>query len=232
MTYVMSDIHGHMGRFRSVLRQIRLEEDDVLYVLGDVIDRHPDGIRILSALMASPNVRMIPGNHEDMMLRAMDVPYDLGRRDQMRERARAFALWYANGGEVTHRTLMRMGEAERERIFRALRDLPLNLTAEVGDVSYLLVHGAPTQLAPPDEDLRMFALWQRVTEDDALPGDMTVVFGHTPTDRYQDDDPLRIWYGDRRIGIDCGSGFPEMDPVCGRLACLRLDDMAEFYSEM
>ncbi|MEA5050658.1 MAG: hypothetical protein VB021_04200 [Oscillospiraceae bacterium] len=28
-------------------------------------------------------------------------------------------------------------------------------------------------------------------------------------------------------GIDCGSGYPDV----GRLACLRLDDMKEFYSE-
>ena len=62
MTYVLSDIHGHLRRFRSVLEQIRPGPEDVLYVLGDVIDRHPDGIRLLTALMASPYVRMIPGN--------------------------------------------------------------------------------------------------------------------------------------------------------------------------
>lgn len=67
MTYVMSDIHGHMQRFRSVMKQIKLQPEDTLYVLGDVIDRNPDGIRILRELMAMLNVKMTLGNHELMM---------------------------------------------------------------------------------------------------------------------------------------------------------------------
>ena len=35
-----------------------------------------------------------------------------------------------------------------------------------------------------------------------------------------------IWKGDNAIGIDCGSGYEY-----GRLSCLRLDDMKEFYSD-
>ena len=51
MIYVMSDIHGNMRRFNSIMEQIQLQPEDTLYVLGDVIDRHPDGIRILCKLM-------------------------------------------------------------------------------------------------------------------------------------------------------------------------------------
>ena len=48
---------------------------------------------------------------------------------------------------------------------------------------------------------------------------------------------LTIWQNRRgtAIGIDCGSGFDDdisdANPVQGRLACLRLDDMKEFYSQ-
>ena len=59
MIYVMSDIHGNMRRFRSVMNKIKLQSDDTLYVLGDVIDRHPEGIQILSELMEKKNVKMI-----------------------------------------------------------------------------------------------------------------------------------------------------------------------------
>ncbi len=51
MIYVMSDIHGNRRRFDSIMNQIDLKSDDQLYVLGDVIDRHPDGIPILLQLM-------------------------------------------------------------------------------------------------------------------------------------------------------------------------------------
>ena len=47
MIYVMSDIHGQKRRFDSVMKQINLQPDDTLYILGDVIDRNPDGIKIL-----------------------------------------------------------------------------------------------------------------------------------------------------------------------------------------
>lgn len=46
MIYVMSDIHGCLNRYRNVLRQIRLRKDDHLYILGDVIDRGPEGLRM------------------------------------------------------------------------------------------------------------------------------------------------------------------------------------------
>ena len=46
---------------------------------------------------------------------------------------------------------------------------------------------------------------------------------------------MDIWFGKGLIGIDCGASYPEgEDPWSGRrgrLACLRLDDMKEFYSE-
>ena len=39
--------------------------------------------------------------------------------------------------------------------------------------------------------------------------------------------PMAIWHGRNKIGIDCGCARG----ADGRLGCLRLDDMQEFYSE-
>lgn len=57
MIYVLSDIHGNMKRFDSIMEQINLKPEETLYVLGDVIDRYPDGIKILRKLMKMNNVR-------------------------------------------------------------------------------------------------------------------------------------------------------------------------------
>ena len=38
MIYVLSDIHGNLKNFNSIMDQINLQETDTLYVLGDVID--------------------------------------------------------------------------------------------------------------------------------------------------------------------------------------------------
>lgn len=51
MNYVLSDIHGNIYALDSILEQINLQSTDKLYVLGDVIDRHPYGLLILQKLM-------------------------------------------------------------------------------------------------------------------------------------------------------------------------------------
>ena len=71
MIYVMSDIHGNLERFESIMRQINLKEEDTLYILGDVIDRYPYGIKLLRKIMKMPNVKMLLGNHEYMMMQAI-----------------------------------------------------------------------------------------------------------------------------------------------------------------
>ena len=75
-----------------------------------------------------------------------------------------------------------------------------------------------------------FAVWKRWRRYDTFIGEFTMIFGHTPTKYYQENVPMTLWYGNRCIGIDCGSGYPADSPE-GRLACLRLDDGKVFYSE-
>lgn len=233
MHYVLSDIHGNTRRFDSVMAQIDLRPEDTLYVLGDVIDRYPDGGRILRRLMGMPNVRMLLGNHEYMMLDALydgwsekPAPFSHWTQEQR------LYLWYENGGETTHRYLKHLRRSLRQEIFAYLDSLPVNIPVTVGGRRYLLVHGGQAALfaqgakdAAEYRDEREFSVWMRYEWWDAGPEDRTVIFGHTPTRYYQRRTPMSIWKGERLIGIDCGAGWPQ-----GRLACLRLEDMAEFYS--
>lgn len=227
MVYVLSDIHGNERRFRSVMDRIKLQPQDTLYVLGDVIDRHPGGIRILREIMAMPNGKMLLGNHEYMMLRALGYPCDDNADD-----GRALAHWYRNGGKVTHDHLKHIRKTLRKEIVEYLRSLPLNLDVSVNGITYRLAHGSASEQYDGDPLYRnstYFSVWKRLDAADSLPGDTVLVFGHTPTVYYQETEPLSLWYGERMIGIDCGSGYPEGSG--GRLACLRLDDGKVFYSE-
>ena len=222
-TYVMSDIHGNTERFDSVMQKIQLQPEDTLYVLGDVIDRYPDGIRLLRKLMAMPNVRMLLGNHEFMMLDALyyndDCPKDWwGQNKYLR-------LWYANGGGITHSYIKHIHKTLRLEIFRYLHALPLNIEVVVNKNQYLLIHGGIDNPAECSDTKEI--VWTRLRGYETMPEGKTVVFGHTPTSHYQEAVPMKIWHGNRMIGVDCGSGYPER----GRLACLRLDDMREFYSD-
>lgn len=231
MIYVLSDIHGHEGRFNSILKQIHLQPEDTLYVLGDVVDRHPGGIRILRRLMAMPNARMLLGNHEYMMLRALGEPYDDIPGD-----GRSWDHWHRNGGDATYASWRRNRKSLRQEILDYLHSLPLSADVWVNGTHYKLVHAAPPEEYDPADNRyknpAYYAVWKRFDPDHTFPGDYFLVFGHTPTVYYQDRTPMEIWQQGRLIGIDCGSGAEDTGPEAGkgRLACLRLDDGKIFYS--
>lgn len=130
---------------------------------------------------------------------------------------------------MTHNHFKRIRKTLRQEILDYLLSLPLSMDIEVNGTRYKLVHAAPMEAY--DHDIRYpnpihFAFWKRFEADFVLPGDYTLIFGHTPTKYFQDNVPVELWYGGDKICIDCGCGYPE-----GRLACLRLDDGKVFYSE-
>ena len=105
MIYAMSDIHGQYELFRNLMEQIPLGKDDTLYVLGDVVDRGPDSMKILKYMMANPNIIPIMGNHELMALPCLKllVPeLSNGFLHKLSSQARqSFAEWTLNGGIST-----------------------------------------------------------------------------------------------------------------------------------
>ena len=68
MYYVMSDLHGCYKEYQKALEMIHFNAQDTLYVLGDVVDRGPEPVKILQDMMLRPNVIPIIGNHEYMAL--------------------------------------------------------------------------------------------------------------------------------------------------------------------
>lgn len=213
LIYCMSDIHGEYDRFVKMLELIHFSDNDALYIIGDVIDRKPGGIDILQKIIASPNMIMLLGNHEQMCLDTLGPNNVIGRR----------ALWLKNGGSDTYRELMyMMTPAERHRILQYLSSLPDHLDIEVDGMKFHLVHGFPSD----EPDVR---IWERPLTFAPPPfPDRTVIVGHTPTCYMNlvENAPFSIWYGNGIIDIDCGCGN---ETELRRLGCLRLDDMEEFY---
>lgn len=95
-TYVMSDAHGHKTKFDQMLTLIGFGEGDTLYFLGDAIDRGPDGIEILQKIRKMPNIRMLLGNHEYMLLCCFGEDAN----------AQAISNWMRNGGRQTVQTFL------------------------------------------------------------------------------------------------------------------------------
>ena len=233
MVYVMADIHGETDRFEDIMNQIQLTEKDTLYILGDVIDRSPNGIKILLQIMRTPNIKMLLGNHEDMMMNALYHPIEIKNKWVNEEwiRANLIEAWYENGGQATHNYLKRIRKDLRQKIFEYLETLPVNVEIKVNGQEFILTHAALIEnykvVNYRYKNEKEFAIWDRHAHKEYVPDGKIIVFGHTPTSRHQSDKPYKIWKYKDRIGIDCGCGYSQD----GRLGCLRLDDMKEYYSQ-
>lgn len=230
MQYAISDLHGRYDLYREMLERIRFGPEDTLYVLGDAADRNPGGIRLLKDIMERPNVRMLLGNHELMLLRAFPDPkgISLNGRESNRE------LWYRNGGQVTQEELEAEPRELQRKLLGFLHGLPLNLEAQAGGTRYLLCHASPVSMfrryglfyANETE----FAVWSRIEPwmKVRFPADV-LICGHTPTGMYSDKRPMEIhWLRDNALDIDCGCAAGE--DFGGRLGCVRLEDQQAFYA--
>ena len=231
----MSDIHGNLDRFEKVLKQIDLQDDDKVYILGDVIDRNPYGIEILLRIMEDEKFEMLLGNHEYMMLDYLDKYY------QKKKTSDALNLWALNGGMVTRSAFFRLSKDEQLRIYHYLRNLGVAICdLMVNDHMFYLVHANANmnytkgKVYCDDIDDLYSMIWNRRYDDSIMFDDRTIVAGHTIvayyTMNYQD--PMSIYFDSDNIkdasyiDLDCGSGA---NSIISRLSCLRLDDFECFY---
>ena len=235
MTYVMSDIHGCFEKYREMLAAIDFSSADTLYVLGDVLDRGPDGIRILQDMNVRPNVFPILGNHE--FTAAVCLPWLLKEvTDQSIEslgdvQVAALGEWVVNGGTPTLRSLQKLTLEEREDILEYLQEMDLYAEVEAGGRSFVLVHAGIENFTPQrpldSYQLSDFILG-RLDGKKMYFADKFLVYGHTPVRllRQQEGEPLsdKIYRRGNQIAIDCGCAFQG-----GLLGCLCLDTMEEFY---
>lgn len=223
--YVISDLHGEIELFHAMLEKIGFSGGDTLYILGDVFDRGPAPIPLLREIMVAPNMRMLLGNHEYMCLQ-YHAP-DASEKDIRR--------WNRNNNIPTLSGLSALQPEERAQVFSFLRSLPAHLEVTVGERRFYLVHGFPADT--PEREV-----WDRPEPDTPapLPG-YTVIVGHTPICWLGREDPeaeeynreleaagthMMICHAPGFIDLDCGAGY---DFPVRALACLRLEDMAEFY---
>lgn len=226
-TYVMADIHGHGKLFHDLLQEISFSDRDTLYILGDVVDRGPDGIKLLFEIMDRPNVIFIMGNHEDILLRYIQrYGYGVDMR-----------TWGLLGNRATLDGYNALTEIHQRQLGEFLQSAPTHAIVTVNGQNYYLVHAFPG-LTPEEE------LWARPQWDTPNPyPECKVIVGHTPTvfwgrsekevERFEkklfrQGKHMEIYCGPNFIGIDCGCGMAER---VGALACLRLEDMMVFYGK-
>ena len=257
-TYVFSDVHGHAAPLDRLLERVSPSDGDAIYMLGDMIDRGPDPLRVMQLCRNLPGCTTLRGNHEDLMLSFFEKPHD----------AMAQFNWVINGGGTTAEQLAELPGTECAEWLEWVESLPLSAHTRVNGRAYLLVHAGlrPIGLAGfgdcTDEELDMLIatqapedlmwireeFWEEPTGlIDETGAGAIVIAGHTPTPylerMYVDLD--RSVYGDDGLArmVKVGAG-PKTGGVAdrwnidccaaaghprGQVLMLRLDDGEEFY---
>ena len=233
-TYIISDIHGKYDMFSVLLEKIDLKKEDILYILGDIIDRGPDPIRTMLKIMELPNAVCIKGNHEVMALDCLEYfmqdAEDQSAMSMDEEQLIKILRWKYNGCSTTLDEFRMLSLEQQQEIVEFMKKMPAFQRINVADKEYLLVHRGLGGFYPekPMEDYSLDELvWERPEYSSRYFSDIYVVTGHTPTQIISiNPKPGYIFKSNNFIAIDCGSYWPD-----GRLAAIRLDDGEEFYSD-
>ena len=231
-TYVIADIHGEYDKFIELLDRIRLQDEDTLYILGDVLDRGPHPIKVVLKLMEMPNAFLIAGNHELMALSCLDTLRKEITEASVAEIDDEFVArlmnWQMNGSQTTLDEFDALDPEMQEEVVEYLQDALLYEELSVSGRDYLLVHAGLGNFSPekPLDDYTVDELvWERPDYSRAYYPDKYVVTGHTPTAHIRENPrPYYIYRSNNHIAIDCGACFPD-----GRLAAICLDTDEEYY---
>ncbi|MBQ8140777.1 MAG: metallophosphoesterase [Clostridia bacterium] len=229
MTYVVSDLHGCFDKFKKLLKEIQFSDDDVMYVLGDIVDYGDEPMELLCDLSMRYNVIPILGDCDYRAYRLLtELNKMLSGETPDAETLAEMAEWMQNGGQKTIEGFKALDDDMREGALEYLADMSLYEEAEVSGKKYILVHAG---IADFDEDTPLEDYMPEDFISEALDvdrqyfADATVIAGHTPTYNVDGAENGKIYKGEYGIIIDCGAAFGET------LGCLRLEDGKKFYIE-
>ncbi len=231
VTYVISDIHGMYEKFIAMLEKISFASEDELFILGDIVDRGNDPVKILEYIIDKPNIIPLLGNHEVMaldILKRINVEITSENAETQIDKQTISDLmdYQLNGGVPTLKGFKALAPDKRNELIDFMEDFLPYEAIDIGDKTFVLIHAGLGNFSEDkrlseytlSELLEMRPDYERQYFSD---NSIYIVSGHTPTQTI--NGKAEIYQTHNNIAIDCGAAFG------GRLACLRLEDMKEFY---
>lgn len=225
--FAVGDIHGCSNTFkRLLLDKIKIQKSDIIYCLGDYIDRGIDSKGVIDFILdlraKGYTVYTLRGNHEQMML---DAPLSKEKWNH----------WIKNGGT----------EALKSFNITSIDDLPAKyldflesteLYIETDD--FIFVHaGLNFNIENPFSD-KVSMLWTRDDYvDSAKINNKTIIHGHTPVSLAK----IQNQSNKNNINIDGGCVFKSnkefgnlvaLSITDCRFLCLRNSELPEIDSQL
>lgn len=260
--YVISDLHGQGIIYDNMMNWLEKEQREkgkkiCLIINGDIIDRGNNSIRMLIDVMERTknkkgdiDVVMLPGNHEEMMLSALEYNLKNGSWDNSSNKTLS-NLWFLpdNYGLETLQELKTISSDKVDELIDFLRNLPLYCpikSSVKGYNSYVIVHACPPSNAMISDNiptlgmivndekysvLRECLIWRQDDhsgEKISLPDENVItIIGHTPV---ENSNGFSVSENGKLLMIDGGCALmannPDSDllyPKCASL--LELSDV-------
>lgn len=231
--YLISDIHGDFSRFQKMLEKIHFNsQNDVLYILGDVLDRGRENLALFEFVNNCESMHLIKGNHE--LFAQMYLEGKLKKEK-----------WIAWGGEYTVEEVDALGDKDKARLYEQLQALNLYIEIQVENEKWILTHSGldadcivekegkviATESIEAAAKINEFKLmisndihYMPTTKLKTL--DKFVVVGHTPVIRLNEDGSYRIIHEANYMCIDSGAGHRKQG---GKMSCYCIETQQEVY---
>lgn len=202
--FVIGDLHGNLPILFRFFKEVKYNpEKDLLISTGDLIDRGKYNLESLMYFIDNPNVLVVAGNHEDLMVRSFfDKKGKSGHK----------AMWVANGGawasDVDEFLLKRIAKlAMKQFYFASTVELPCGTRFGITHGDVIGNEWLGEEYANVGEKHLMKLQWSRlrarekaIASHDISGVDFTI-HGHTPKEK--------AWQFHNSIFIDTGAYHPQ-----------------------
>jgi serine/threonine protein phosphatase 1 len=175
--WAIGDVHGHLGTFRALIHRLRLDPEDRVVCLGDMIDRGPDSAGLIDYIRSHPQIICLKGNHELMAITSLQEDGDV----------ELWQPWLERGGRSTWGSYIVRASGdlyEAKKQFASdlmwMDNLPNHIVLD----ELRLVHAGYDPRMPLDMQGDKELLWIRkrfYAHEYAVDPNRTVVFGHSTT---------------------------------------------------
>lgn len=232
MNYVISNLYGDYNKYAAILKEIKLKDDDTLFVLGDIVDGGDKGIEILMDMMMRGNVFPILGDHDLIAYEILSSIEKETRTDfsapLSKELADRCERWSQSGGEGTLIGFSKLSDEDKIALLEYMEEFSLYEEVECGGMEFVLCHSMPESFITGDS-------LEDYSAEEILSGEVDYNREYFPekilisasdvTLEIDRETHGKIFVNDYHVAINCG-GY-----LGGLTAAYCMDTDEEFYIE-
>lgn len=222
-TYFISDIHGEYNLFIKLLKKINFNNNDTLYICGDIIDKGKDSVKLIKFISNQKNIFAIMGNHEYTFAQYVKSIVEIYGKNNQEDIMKKIEGYFPYSTE----------QLSQQDILYIL-DLPYYIETD----EFICIHAGleivNNKIIPMERQDHNYMVYDRRFKNSTFdPINKTILFGHTPCfydqingkfiktlkDNCNDNNFLSY----AKIRLDTGVSHIRM------LGVLRKEDMEEIY---